>query len=175
MAVAPKGTKKSCPCIRPCASRRVRLLHRCFRGRLTRAIPGPLSLSPHPCGSLPYATIPRTLLKGAFGIACWFVQIKQSQASSNDLSGNSDPVPVRRPSGGAAQGDARQGRRARNDGAGTPHRDGPRSGTGRRGVWLRSGQTWMSGALFLWLLSCWASNKKVTRPGGRNQKYRHTR
>jgi hypothetical protein len=27
-------------------------------GRLTRAIPGPLSLSPHPCGSLPYATTP---------------------------------------------------------------------------------------------------------------------
>ncbi|WP_218186691.1 hypothetical protein, partial [Pseudomonas sp. BAY1663] len=37
---------------------------------------------------------------------------------------------------------------------------------GRREVWPRSGQTRMSGALLLWLLSCWASNKKVTRPGG---------
>ncbi len=61
--------KKARPCIRPCATRRVRSLHRRSRGRLTRAIHGPLSgdasvLSPHPCGSSPYATIPLTLLKG---------------------------------------------------------------------------------------------------------------
>ena len=35
-----------------------------LQGRLTRAIHGPLSLSPHPCGSSPYATIPLTLLTG---------------------------------------------------------------------------------------------------------------
>jgi hypothetical protein len=56
--------KKARPCIRPCATRRVRSLHRSSRGRLTRAIHGPLSLSPHPCGSSPYATIPLTLLTG---------------------------------------------------------------------------------------------------------------
>jgi len=56
--------KKARPCIRPCATRRVRSLHRSSRGRLTRAIHGPLSLSPHPCGSPPYATIPLSLLKG---------------------------------------------------------------------------------------------------------------
>ncbi len=56
--------KKARPCIRPCATRRVRSLHRSSRGRLTRTIHGPLSLSPHPCGSSPYATIPLTLLKG---------------------------------------------------------------------------------------------------------------
>ena len=61
--------KKARPCIRPCATRRVRSLHRRSRGRLSRAIHGPLSggasvLSPHPCGSSPYATIPLTLLKG---------------------------------------------------------------------------------------------------------------
>ena len=56
--------KKARPCIRPCATRRVRSLHRRSRGRLTRTIHGPLSLSPHPCGSSPYATIPLTLLKG---------------------------------------------------------------------------------------------------------------
>jgi hypothetical protein len=61
--------KKARPCIRPCATRRVRSLHRRSRGRLTRAIHGPLSgdasvLSPHPCGSSPYATIPLTLLTG---------------------------------------------------------------------------------------------------------------
>src|SRR5690606_8902868 len=50
LAVAPKGTKRACPAIRPSASLRVRSLHHCSEGRLTRAIPGPLSLSPHPCG-----------------------------------------------------------------------------------------------------------------------------
>jgi len=56
--------KKARPYIRPCATRRVRSLHRRSRGRLTRAIHGPLSLSPHPCGSPPCATIPLSLLKG---------------------------------------------------------------------------------------------------------------
>ncbi len=61
--------KKARPCIRPCATRWVRSLHRRFRGRLTRAIHGPLSgdasvLSPHPCGSSPYATSPLSLLTG---------------------------------------------------------------------------------------------------------------
>ncbi len=56
--------KKARPCIRPCATRRVRSLPRRSSGRLTRAIHGPLSLSPHPCGSSPYATIPLTLLNG---------------------------------------------------------------------------------------------------------------
>jgi|GEM_PF-113891 len=61
--------KKARPCIRPCATRRVRSLPRRFRGRLTRAIQGPLSgdasvLSPHPCGSSPYATSPLSLLTG---------------------------------------------------------------------------------------------------------------
>jgi len=56
--------KKARPYIRPCATRRVRSLHRRSRGRLTRAIHGPLSLSPHPCDSPPCATIPLSLLKG---------------------------------------------------------------------------------------------------------------
>ncbi|CDZ95449.1 hypothetical protein BN1079_02784 [Pseudomonas saudiphocaensis] len=134
-SVAKKVTKNACPYMRPCAARRVRSLHRCFRGRLTRAVPGPLSLSPHPCGSLPYATIPLTLLKGAVGGAYWFDKKKISQAKTNDLPGDSDPVPVRRPSGGVAQGDARHGRRARSEGTGTSLRDGPQSGTGAREVW----------------------------------------
>src|SRR5688572_13196718 len=36
-------------------------LHRRSEGRLTRAIRGPLSLSPHPCGSPLYASTPLTL------------------------------------------------------------------------------------------------------------------
>ena len=37
----------------------------CSGGRLTWAIPGPLRLSPHPCGSSPYATPPLGLLTGS--------------------------------------------------------------------------------------------------------------
>ncbi|GBC55410.1 hypothetical protein PSNTI_08650 [Stutzerimonas stutzeri] len=61
------------------------------------------------------------------------------------------PAPVRRPSVGAAQGDARHGRRARSEGTGTSLRDGPRSSAGGREV-LRS-KTRMSGSPSLWLLS----------------------
>ncbi len=99
LAVAPKGTKKSCPCIRPCAARRVRSLHRCSRGRLTRAVPGPLSLSPHPCGSLPYATVPLTLLKGAVGVACGFVQ----KGHATDTSRSFKRLGLRSPSGGRVE------------------------------------------------------------------------
>ena|SRR5690606_7715502 len=44
--------------------RRLPSLQCCSGGRLTRAILGPLSLSPHPCGSSPYAAPPLGLLKG---------------------------------------------------------------------------------------------------------------
>jgi hypothetical protein len=64
LAVAPKGTKRSCPCMRPCASLRVRSLHRHSRGTPRRAIPGPSRLSRHPCRSTPSTAIPLTLLKG---------------------------------------------------------------------------------------------------------------
>ncbi|TRO43952.1 hypothetical protein EQ831_06060 [Pseudomonas sp. ALS1279] len=50
-------------------------------GRLTRAVPGPLSLSPHPCGSLPYAAPPLGLLKGTRSRAC-----KISSGSSSTVS-----------------------------------------------------------------------------------------
>ncbi|TVT64598.1 MAG: hypothetical protein FHK79_19675 [Pseudomonas sp.] len=68
MAVAPKGTKKSCPCIRV-SLRSTSLVPSSLRGWRTRAIHGPLRLSRHPCRSLPCATIPLGLLKGANGIA----------------------------------------------------------------------------------------------------------
>src|SRR5690606_17105222 len=100
LAVAPKGTKKSCPYIRPCAARRVRSLHRCSRGRLTRAVLGPLSLSPHPCGSLPYATVPLTLLKGAVGVACGFVQKSHAKGTSRSFK----RLGLRSPSGGRMSG-----------------------------------------------------------------------
>ena len=59
-------------------------------------------------------------------------------------------LPFRRPSVGAAQGDARHGRRARSEGTGTSLRDGPRSSAGGREV-LRS-KTRMSGWPSFWLL-----------------------
>ena len=64
-----KVSKNACPCIRPCASLRVRSLHHCSEGRRTRAVHGPLRLSPHPCGSPLYTTIALTLLKGRV-VAC---------------------------------------------------------------------------------------------------------
>src|SRR5690606_23145871 len=145
-SVAKKVTKNACPCMRPCAARRVRSLHRRSEGRRTRAILGPLRLSPHPCGSPLYATIPLTLLKGAFDVVCGFVQQKAKPGRIRTiLQTTRSPIPVRRPSGGVAQGDARHGRRARNEGAGTPLRDGPRSGTGAREPRRSRGR--MSGAL----------------------------
>ncbi len=75
----------------------------------------------------------------------------KAQATPTIFQATRTPSPVRRPSGGVAQGDARHGRRARSEGAGTPLRDGPRSGTGAREPRRSRGR--MSGALSLWLLS----------------------
>ena len=52
------------PGIRVWPAARLPSFRRCSGGRLTRAILGPLSLSPHPCGSSPYATPPLGLLTG---------------------------------------------------------------------------------------------------------------
>ena len=54
-----------------------------LRGRLTRAIHGPLSLSPHPCGSLPYATPLLGLLKGIRSRAC--VIFAELELAASDL------------------------------------------------------------------------------------------
>ena len=64
------------------------------------------------------------------------------------------PAPVRRPSGGAAQGDARHGRRARSEGTGTSLRDGPRSSAGGREFCVanRGRLARMSGWPSFWLL-----------------------
>jgi len=75
----------------------------------------------------------------------------KAQATPTIFQATRTPSPVRRPSGGVAQGDARHGRRARSEGTGTSLRDGPRSGTGRREPRRSRGR--MSGALSLWLLS----------------------
>ncbi len=82
------------------------------------------------------------------------------------------PAPVRRPSGGAAQGDARHGRRARSEGTGTSLRDGPRSNAGGREV-LRSKTRMPGGLLFGYFFL--ARQEKVTRPAGRKPSRQATR
>ncbi len=88
--------------------------------------------------------------------------------SCTNLPGDSDLFPVRRPSAGVAQGDARHGRRARNDGTGTSRRDGPRSGAGARGVRPRSGRTRMPGWPSFFGYFFLARQEKVTRRARRN-------
>ncbi len=63
-------------------------------------------------------------------------------------------LPFRRPSVGAAQGDARHGRRARSEGTGTSLRDGPRSSAGGREFCVanRGRLARMSGWPSFWLL-----------------------
>ncbi len=174
LAVAPKETKRSCPYIRPCAARRVRSLHRHSRGTPRRAILGPSRLSRHPCRSTPSTSILLTLLKGAIGGACWFVQKeakpKQHQQSFKRLGANS-------PSGGRVEVlrsgtrgmDAERGTK----GQGRPFVTCPRSGTGARGVWPQARPGCRGGLLFGYFLL--ARQEKVTRPGGRNLKGQHTR
>ena len=177
LAVAPKETKRSCPYIRPCAARRVRSLHRHSRGTPRRAILGPSRLSRHPCRSTPSTSIPLTLLKGAIGGACWFVQKeakpKQHQQSFKRLGANSPSggrVEVlrrgtrgRTPSEERRTGPPRQGRPFVTAPGATPEGGNPgKAGAGCRG-----------GLLFGYFLL--ARQEKVTRPGGRNQMYQHTR
>jgi len=75
------------------------------------------------------------------------------------------PAPVRRPSGGVAQGDARHGRRARSEGTGTSLRDGPRSGAGG-GEFCEAKPGCRSGLLFGYFFL--AKQEKVTRRARRN-------
>ncbi len=76
----------------------------------------------------------------------------KAQATPTIFQATRTPSPVRRPSGGVAQGDARHGRRARSEGAGTPLRDVPPERHRSEGS-LAAGQTRMSGWPSLWLLS----------------------
>ena len=99
------------PNIRPGALRRVPSLHRRSRGRLTRAIHGPLSLSPHPCGSLPSTTITLGLLTGnrVSSVSSRLSLTAVLLAEGSCIFGlHGAQIPFRRPSAGVAQGDARQ-------------------------------------------------------------------
>ena len=110
------------PDIRVWPAARLPSLRRCSGGRLTRAILGPLSLSPHPCGSSPYATPPLGLLTGngvrvareAFGL---FILLYRPAGDTNR--------PFRRVSGIAVEGVERHGCRESRDGPGMALRGVP--------------------------------------------------
>ena len=99
-------------------------------GRLTRAIHGPLSLSPHPCGSSPCATPPLGLLTGTRATRClvvflgaariapgwvptWSVRTTKKGMQNFQATPN---APFRRPNGIIAEGVERHGCRERRDG-----------------------------------------------------------
>ena len=77
MAGPAKSKQKVLPLASVSRCARLPAFHYCFRGTPRRAIPGPLRLSPHPCGSLPSTTIPLSLLNGAFGVVCEIAGVKQ--------------------------------------------------------------------------------------------------
>ena len=99
-------------------------------GRLTWAIPGPLSLSPHPCGSSPYATPPLGLLTGPGREPARFPQNRVRRRLflllllSCDRIGDAQ-IPFRRPSGITVEGVERHGCRESCDGPGMALRSVP--------------------------------------------------
>ena len=83
--------RESAPGIRVWPAARLPSLRCRSGGRLTRAVPGPLSLSPHPCGSSPCATPPLGLLTGTRAPSCRVVflcaaRIDRRHASHINLS-----------------------------------------------------------------------------------------
>src|SRR5690606_8640970 len=159
-----KGTPTSGPACGGVPSLRCR-----SGGRLTRAIHGPLSLSPHPCGSSPCATPPLGLLTGASARLMHGCATADRHASARSLQRMG---PGLGPSEGRMESlckglsgmDAARGAM----GQGWPFATGPWKSDGMKEPRARSDRGRMPGALLLWLLSSWASKKKVTRPGGRN-------
>jgi hypothetical protein len=126
-------------------------------GRLTWAVPGPLSLSPHPCGSLPYATPPLGLLKGTGSRACVIFAKLKLAASVPCLCSSTSMVQTtpKSPSGGRVESprkglsDMDVARAAM--GQGWPFAACPWSGDGAREPRRSRGR--MVGCPSLWLLS----------------------
>ncbi len=164
LAIAPKGTKRSCPCTGlgvPGSLRSTPLIPSLLRGSPRKGHPWPFTAL---AASMPLAPLRSDSIRPSErGVRCRLVDCSSANKQSvfsfavYGLSGNSDPSPFRRPSVGAAQGDARHGCRARSDGPGMALRDAPRSSAGGRGV-LRS-KTRMLGWPSFWLLFLGHSRK----------------
>ncbi len=172
-SVAKKVTKNACPCIRP-RLRRGSFAPSPLRRPSYKSHPWPFTTLAASLRLALYATIPLTLLKGAVGVACWFVQKeakpKQHQQSFKRLG----PHP---PSGGRVEV-LRRGTRGMDaergaKGQGRPFVTAPGAAPerGNPGV---AGAGCRARFLFGYFLFR-ASKEKVTRPRGRNQKCQHTR
>ena len=136
----------------------------CSGGRLTWAIPGPLSLSPYPCGSSPYATPPLGLLKGIGSRACEISGRSKSVAFGFCSSTAMVQTPPKSPSVGRVESpwmglsDMDVARAAM--GHGWPFAACPWSGDGTREPRRSRGR--MQGCVSL--LTFFAQAKKVSRP-----------
>jgi hypothetical protein len=150
--------RENAPGIRPCASRRVRSLHRRSRSPLRRALHGPAQLSRHPCRSTPSTPTPLTLLTGSFS-PCNSKVIRKRFGSR--------PIPVRRPSAGAVQRGIWHGCQMRSAGPWMALRDDPLNSAVARAV--ERSETRMPGGVSL--PTFFAQAKKVGRPAGRNLSY----
>ena len=153
-----KVSKNACPCIRV-SLRSTSLTPSALRGPAYKGHPWPfIAGTPSSlAASMPLAPLrPDSVRPPERGIR-WGLMASSSTNKQRVLvplfanfQAAQTRLPFRRPSVGAAQGDARHGRRARSEGTGTSLRDGPRSSAGGREV-LRS-KTRMSGWPSFWLL-----------------------
>ena len=148
----------------------------CSGGRLTRAVPGPLSLSPHPCGSLPYATPQLGLLKGTGSRACVIFAKLKLAASVPCLCSSTSMVQTtpKYPSGGRVESprkglsDMDVARAAM--GQGWPFAACPWSGDGTREPRRSRGR--MVGCPSLWLLSLGQARESDSPVRGETHKAR---
>jgi len=161
LAIAPKGTKRSCPCIRV-SLRSTSLIPSLLRGSPRKGHPWPFTAF---AASMPLTPLRSDSIRPPergvrSRLLVWSSTNNQSEAllhCSGIDQATRAKSPFRRPSVGAAQGDARHGCRARSDGPGMALRDAPRSSAGARGV-LRS-KTRMQGWPSFWLLFLGHSRK----------------
>jgi len=167
-----KSRQKRLPLHPALASLRVRSLRRRSEGRRTRAIHGPLRLSRHPCRSPLSATTPFTLLKGRLESPDSFQSIKNYKPSLSICQASRTNSPVRRPSVGVAQGDARQDAERGVKGQGRPFATAPGAAP-EGGEFCEAKPGCRGGLLFGYFLL--ARQEKVTRPAGRNLNHQATR
>jgi hypothetical protein len=159
---APKKiSKNACPCIRV-SLRSTPLIPSSLRGPAYMGHPWPITPL---AASMPLAPLHEDSIRPAErGALCRLTDRAPTKRQGvfaghcfENYQTTRTPVPVRRPSVGAAQGDARHGCRARSDETWMSLRDDPRSSAGGREV-LRS-KTRMLGWPSFWLLFLGHSRK----------------
>jgi len=157
-----KVSKNACPCIRV-SLRSTSLTPSALRGPAYKGHPWPfIAGTPSPlAASMPLAPLRADSIRPPERGIRWGL-IASSSANKQrvlvplfaNFQAARTRLPFRRPSVGAAQGDARHGRRERSEGTGTYLRDGPRSSAGGREFCVanRGRLARMSGWPSFWLL-----------------------